>query len=504
MWTMENSGAVGSTRRADVLRLLIPQDLSAHFGLGQRITMSGFDQRFPSLSIAPTPNSAKLNRQTPGVERLATHRKQISAICSNRQKIKFCRTESLSITRPRVSDLNTFLTGSASRLEIAATHSKQSPVLQSNRGQNCATRSEDDPAVTVRNFISDSNATIRRRAGTTSQRVYASSAVCYAYCMAPQFPSNKRAQAAPESVPVRAESDQSTASAQVGNSDCITSRDNKWLKQFRAALRGSGPAEDEPIAAEGPKLVEEGVRSGLEAEALLVSETGERHLERILLAASESDSGVPRSRIFRTSDKLFESAAGTEAPQGVAALFRQREWSFDDVIRGRANFDGAYRNDSPLIVVMAMVQDPGNVGTIVRSAEAFGASGVVGTRGAADPWSPKALRASAGSALRVPLLRGMAIPILLAQLRVAGVRILAAGSRPCDTAAASDTGTRIIDLRGGCAIFIGNEGAGLPSEVEHAADDWISIAMNEDVESLNAGVAASLILFEAARQRRGA
>jgi TrmH family RNA methyltransferase len=322
--------------------------------------------------------------------------------------------------------------------------------------------------------------------------------------MAPQFPLDKRAQAVPESAPVRARSNQSTASAHVGNADGITSRDNKWLRQFRAALRGTGPAEGEPIAAEGPKLVEEGVRSGLVTEALLVSETGERHLERILEAASESESGVPRSRIFRTTDKLFESVAGTEAPQGVAALFRQRGWSFDDVMRGRANLDGAYRSDSALIVVMAAVQDPGNVGTIVRSAEAFGASGVVGTRGAADPWSPKALRASAGSALRVPLLRGMAIPILLAQLRVARVRILAAGSRPNDTAAARDAGTRITDLRGSCAIFIGNEGAGLPSEVEHAADDWVSIAMNEDVESLNAGVAASVILFEAARQRRGA
>jgi len=318
--------------------------------------------------------------------------------------------------------------------------------------------------------------------------------------MAPQFPLDKRAQAVPESAPVRARSNQSTASAHVGNADGITSRDNKWLRQFRAALRGTGPAEGEPIAAEGPKLVEEGVRSGLVTEALLVSETGERHLERILEAASESESGVPRSRIFRTTDKLFESVAGTEA----AALFRQRGWSFDDVMRGRANLDGAYRSDSALIVVMAAVQDPGNVGTIVRSAEAFGASGVVGTRGAADPWSPKALRASAGSALRVPLLRGMAIPILLAQLRVARVRILAAGSRPNDTAAARDAGTRITDLRGSCAIFIGNEGAGLPSEVEHAADDWVSIAMNEDVESLNAGVAASVILFEAARQRRGA
>ena len=79
----------------------------------------------------------------------------------------------------------------------------------------------------------------------------------------------------------------SAAGSGGGNAESITSRDNKWLKQFRAALRGTGPAEGEPIAAEGPKLVEEGVRSGLETEALLVSESGERHLERILEAASE-------------------------------------------------------------------------------------------------------------------------------------------------------------------------------------------------------------------------
>ena len=157
------------------------------------------------------------------------------------------------------------------------------------------------------------------------------------------------------------------------------------------------------------------------------------------------------------------------------------------------------------IDVMAGVQDPGNVGTIVRSAEAFGASGVVATRGTADPWSPKALRASAGSALRLPLLRGIAGPVLLAQMRMAGVRILATGAAAGDAAGAKDANVEgaMADMRGPCAIFIGNEGAGVPSEVEHAADEWISIAMSDDVESLNAGVAASVILFEAARQRRG-
>jgi TrmH family RNA methyltransferase len=241
----------------------------------------------------------------------------------------------------------------------------------------------------------------------------------------------------------------------------------------------------------------------LRAEALLVSESGEAsELERILRAAGESEAGIPRSRVMRTTDKLFASVAGTDTPQGVAALFRQPAWQFDDVVRGAPAVDGSLRGDAALVVVMAAVQDPGNIGTIVRSAEAFGATGVAGTRGSADPWSPKALRASAGSGLRVPVLRGMAIPVLLAQLRVAGVRILAASSRAA-TAGAGGADAAAADLREAVAIFIGNEGAGLPSEIEHAADARVSIPMSAGVESLNAGVAASVVLYEAARQRKG-
>jgi len=276
----------------------------------------------------------------------------------------------------------------------------------------------------------------------------------------------------------------------------LTSRDNKWLKKFRAALRGTGPESGEPVAVEGPKLVSEGVRDGQEIEALLVSEAGEGALEDILRAAAATDSGVPRTRIFRTSEKLFAGVAGTEAPQGVAAFFRMREWTLEDVLRGRATKEGAYRGVEPLVVVMAGVQDPGNVGTIVRSAEAFGATGAIAARGTADPWSPKAIRASAGSALRLPLLRGIAVPIVLAQLKVAGLKIYAASSH------AAPQQAEISDLREPCAIFIGSEGAGLPGEIVKAADATFAIPMSEEVESLNAGVAASVMLYEAMRQRR--
>jgi len=278
----------------------------------------------------------------------------------------------------------------------------------------------------------------------------------------------------------------------------ITSRDNKWLKLFRAALRGSGPESGKSIGVEGPKLVEDALRSGLETEALLVSESAEAHAESILHAAGETDAGISRSRILRTTDKLFQSVSGTDAPQGVAALFRQRDWGLDDVLRG----GGEMREAPALAVVLAEIQDPGNVGTILRSAEAFGATGVATTRGTADPWSPKALRASAGAGLRLPVLRGMAIPVLLAQLRMARVKIYATSSASSADASRQADFRAQADLREPAAIFIGNEGAGLSQEVIRAADAVLTIPIRANVESLNAGVAASIALYEAAKQRQ--
>jgi RNA methyltransferase, TrmH family len=292
-------------------------------------------------------------------------------------------------------------------------------------------------------------------------------------------------------------------------SETIRSRENRRLKLFRAALRGGGPSSGGPIAVEGPKLVQDGLRAGLQLDALLISESGERHLDRMFQAARETVHGIPRSQILRTTNKLFAGVSGTETPQGVAALFRQREWTLDDVLRGVAE-EGAFRGDPALVIVLAGVQDPGNVGTIVRSAEAFGATGIIATRGTADPWSPKAVRASAGSALRLPLIRGIAAPVVLAQLRMAGVRIYAAVSgaekdrNGRDEREEEGAGTPLVDadLSENCAIVIGSEGQGLPPEIERAADQTVSVPISDDVDSLNAAVAASVLLYEASRRRR--
>jgi RNA methyltransferase, TrmH family len=284
----------------------------------------------------------------------------------------------------------------------------------------------------------------------------------------------------------------------------LTSRDNRWLKEFRMALRGGLPTESGCVGVEGVRLVEEALRSGCRIEAVLFSESGERHHERLAPLIDRPEMAFP---VLRTTDRLFEGLADTEHPQGVAALVQPRVATLDDLLR--------VTNDacSPLLVVLVGVQDPGNVGTILRTASAFGATGAVttasGQSGTASPFSPKALRASAGAALHLPVLAGMSLAILLAQLRVAGVRTLAAvvGARfSASQSAAPDSAALLapweVDWCQPVSLLVGNEGAGLPEEVERSADARIRIPMASGVESLNAAAAAAVLFYEAARQRK--
>jgi len=262
--------------------------------------------------------------------------------------------------------------------------------------------------------------------------------------------------------------------------ESITSRNNRWLARFRAALR-RGPLDDGCVGLEGFHLVEEALRSQLPIEAILVSLSAAPYFDRL---ASQLDSST---RLLRTSDRLFSAVAATETPQGIAALVHPRIASFDDLVRGL-----------PLVLVLVGLQDPGNVGAILRSAEAFGATGVItssaGSLGTAHPYSPKALRASAGSALRLPLLPGLSISIALTQLRVVGLRLFAAS-------VSEGTSPATADLRSPAALLIGNEGSGLPPEVERSCDARLRISLAPGVDSLNAAIAASVLLYEAARQR---
>jgi TrmH family RNA methyltransferase len=286
---------------------------------------------------------------------------------------------------------------------------------------------------------------------------------------------------------------------EIGKRDSlIISRDNRWLKRFRACLRGEDGG-DGIVGVEGVRLVEAALGSGLAVEAMLVSESGDRHLARF------GRSIAAGLQMLRTTDRLFAGIADTQTPQGVAALVRPKAAGVEDVLRGVS-----------LVAVLVGVQDPGNVGTILRAAEAFGATGAAtcsaGGVGTADPLAPKAMRASAGSALRLPILRGMSCAILLAQLRVSGVKLYAA-VRDSDASLGrkSDGVPPLVrpweaDWKSPVALLIGNEGAGLGEEIVRACDARVSIPQRESgetrgVESLNAAMAGSVLLYEAMRQR---
>lgn len=286
------------------------------------------------------------------------------------------------------------------------------------------------------------------------------------------------------------------------------------------ALRGGLPTQAGFVGVEGVRLVEEALRSGCPIQAVLFSESGERHHERLAPIIDRPEMAFP---VLRTTDRLFEGLADTEHPQGVAALVKPREISFDELVRTPESAC------SPLLVVLAGVQDPGNVGTILRTASAFGATGAVttasGVSGTAGPYSPKALRASAGAALHLPVLAGISLPILLAQFKVAGVLTLASSVDDKAGLAARDVGAQHPDKAGTraapelgkadspllapwqvdwcqpIALLVGNEGAGLPEEVERSADARVRIPMASGVESLNAAAAAAVLFYEAARQR---
>jgi TrmH family RNA methyltransferase len=187
--------------------------------------------------------------------------------------------------------------------------------------------------------------------------------------------------------------------------------------------------------------------------------------------------------------------SGVRSSSAVVALAERPRFEAREIFGGRAPDAGGAPDagDAPLVVVVADLQDPGNVGAIVRVAEAGGATGVLVTGQSADPYGWKALRGSMGSALRLPILVSKgAIPVEV--LRQRHCRIVA--TTPRDGRSVFDT-----DLSGPLALLIGSEGPGLPADVVAAADERVSVPMAAPVESLNAAATAAVVIYEARRQR---
>src|SRR5712675_482244 len=210
--------------------------------------------------------------------------------------------------------------------------------------------------------------------------------------------------------------------------DVISSRANARVKQLRAAFQGHKRLSGGMVAIEGDHLLDEALRSGMVLKTVFVSER--REVPKI----------VPRGvEVLRLAEEVFGSVVETQSPQGVAALLVPPVWVIDDVM-GKAS--------ASLVLIAVGLQDPGNLGTLVRSAEAFGATGVLTTPGTVSAWNQKALRASVGSVFRVPVVGVTASE--LEDVKARGVRLIAAvGTEDVGVMTAQE-----IDFTGACAVMI--------------------------------------------------
>jgi TrmH family RNA methyltransferase len=260
----------------------------------------------------------------------------------------------------------------------------------------------------------------------------------------------------------------------------ITSRDNSLLKHARAVRDGK---IDDSIFVEGLRLCEEALKSGITIEAVIYSEEIRRKERAAKVIEQLNAAG---GMVGEVSEKLLESISYTKTPQGIVVLasrpahdeatFKQRQAS------------------SPFLIILHGINNPVNVGAILRTAEAAGVTGAITTAGTSDAFSPKALRGAMGSAFRLPIWSGAEYSDVIAWCNERGIRTV------CGVARSQKSYTE-IDWRGSFALIVGTESTGLAPEEVAQADEAVRIPMAGSVESLNVAVATGVLLYEASRQR---
>lgn len=259
----------------------------------------------------------------------------------------------------------------------------------------------------------------------------------------------------------------------------VEGRHNALVKELRQAFSRAELTAAGFCAIEGIHIIEEAIRSGTRFHAVFFSHSTKAKAERLLPQFGA------RVETVLLPDKLFASAVPSDSPQGVAALVRWKETSIEDIL-GKTHH-------GPLLVI-AGIQDPGNLGTIFRSAEAFGAAGILLGEGTVSPFNSKVVRASAGSLFRLPMAR-VKLPEIMSKLKSADIRLAATSSH-------KGTSLPEAKLTPPIAIFIGNEGAGIAKDLMTSMDEILVVPHAPQVESLNAAIATSIVLYEASRQKQ--
>ena len=255
----------------------------------------------------------------------------------------------------------------------------------------------------------------------------------------------------------------------------ISSGKNPAIQRFRDAAVGT---LDGVLLAEGVRLVAEGLKAGL---PVLEAAVSPRLADAKLRERLQHEAGA----FLECSDEVLARMSALETPQGVAVLFEKP-----------VHDEAALLGDGlvPLVVVAAGIRDPGNLGSLLRTAEAAGATGCITMRGGADPFRDKAVRGSMGSIFRVPVLHGLDAAAILAFCQRHRLQLVVADG-------GGERAHTQVDLKRPLALVVGAEAAGVPPELLAAANARVRIPLRAPVESLNVAVAAGVMLFEARRQR---
>lgn len=249
--------------------------------------------------------------------------------------------------------------------------------------------------------------------------------------------------------------------------------ENKF-RLIRSLLeKHSSRRKEKLFVVEGPHLVEEAVG---QVKFVVYS-------ENLPLISKLEEKGIECLKISR---KQFADLSGVETPQGILAVVKQPEYNLQSLVKAK----------NALIVFCIEIQDPGNLGTIIRTADAVGASGIILSRSTVDLYNPKVIRSTMGSLFHLPMVQEVETTETIEMLKTRRVKIIAT-----DINAKEDYFA--VDYKHPCAILIGNEGAGLPEEIIKLADERVKIPMPGRAESLNVGISTAVILYEALRQTRG-
>ena len=270
----------------------------------------------------------------------------------------------------------------------------------------------------------------------------------------------------------------------------ITSTSNDRVKRVvNYVEKSKARREDKVFVIEGMKMLRE-------APVLQVQEV--YVTEKFLDNAGEGDKEILwRYGAEPVSEEVMKKMSDTQTPQGVLAVMHQYEYTLEEVLEGyNQDAAGEGKEAAPLILILENIQDPGNLGTMLRSGEGAGVTGVIMSRGSADIYNPKVIRSTMGSVFRVPFIYVDDLPGMVRELGEKGINTYAAhlkGQKNYDE----------FDYTKPTAFLIGNEGNGLTKETADAAGTYVLIPMKGEVESMNAATSSAILTFEASRQRRG-